>query len=171
MSHIAHWAEHAPCARAVNHREDNAHDERGEHDAVETESELRHPWLYSSGVGPMPWHIESPEQVYGFVQRVHTLCHTHGEDNHLNEKEHEEHEESVSEPLRRKPSWSHFLARPLQGVANLEEELTTAAVVVAVAFTASEYCHQQRNEEADHAKPRKHDVEESEGEVCGRHNP
>lgn len=113
----------------------------------------------------------SPEQVYGFVRRVHAFCHTHGEDNHLNEKEHEEHEKSVSEPFRRKPSWSHFLARPLQGVANLEEELTTAAVVVAVAFTTTKYCHQQRNEEADHAKPRKHDVEESEGKVCGRHNP
>ena len=49
--------------------------------------------------------------------------------------------------------------------------MATAAIVVAVAFAASEDGHQQGNEEAYDAKPRKDDVEESKGEIGGGDDP
>ena len=119
LSHIAHWTEHAPGAGTVDNREDDTNDKRCEHDAVKAEGELRHPRVNGYGVGPMPGYVEGPKQVDGLVKRVETFGHVNREHNHLDEEEQEEHQEPVAEPLRRKPSWRHPLARPSKGVAYL----------------------------------------------------
>ena len=60
LCHVAHRAEHAPGSWTIDNGEQNAHNQRGEHDAVETEGKLRLPWLNLYRVSPMPWHVEGP---------------------------------------------------------------------------------------------------------------
>lgn len=101
LGHVAHRAEHTPGAGTVNNGQHDAHDERGQHDAVEAEGKLRHPGFQFGDVRPMPGNVESPKQVNRFVKRLHFLRHLHRQPNHLDEEEHEEHEKSVSKPFRR----------------------------------------------------------------------
>lgn len=50
-------------------------------------------------------------------------------------------------------------------------ELTSSTIVVAISLAASENCHKQRNHKTDDSQPRKHDVEESKGEIGGGYQP
>ena len=90
----------------------------------------------------MPGNVESPEQVNRFVKRFHFLRHLHRQPNHLDEEEHEEHEEPVSKPFRRQPSRRYLPARPFQRIADLQKQLSASAIVVAVALSTSENSHQ-----------------------------
>ena len=64
LRHGSHGAEGTPCTGLVEHHDDEADEQRGQHEAVKAEAELGYPVCHRSGsVGPAPRHTEGPRCV------------------------------------------------------------------------------------------------------------
>ena len=74
------------------HHDDEADEQRGQHQAIKAKAELRHPISDCTGcVSPAPWHTECPEQLNGLPQgrgpRRHQIGLEHHVAEHRQEKE------------------------------------------------------------------------------------
>ena len=82
-----------------------------------------------------------------------------------------ENEEPVSKPARRQEFWRGLVPAQTQRRAEQIEQLTASAHVNAEPLAPEEDCKNQREQEVEHAQPRKKDVEESQRKVDNRPNP
>ena len=111
LGHGAHGAEHAPGPGLEEHHDDEADEGGGEHDGVEPEGELGHPGDKEGAmIGPVPGHLEGPEQLDEFSDVTGPRPHQIGGEEHLKEHHKEKDEKPVPERLCTHPPGGGFVA-------------------------------------------------------------
>ena len=135
LRHGSHGAEGTPCTGLVEHHDDEADEQRGQHEAVKAEAELGYPVCHrSGGVGPAPRHTEGPEQLNGLPQgrstRSDQICLKH----HVAEHRQEKDQKAITEPLGGHPAGRGLAAGAFKVCPQLAEQLTPSAEVVAKVF-------------------------------------
>ena len=107
----------------------------------------------------------------GLAQRFCTHCYMNGQDNHLNKKEQKENQERVSEPFGRKPTWSNLLARPTQGIADLQKQLSTTTIIIAISLATAKHSYKKGYQKTNYTQPSKYNIKEPKCKIGSRNNP
>ena len=141
LRHGSHGAVDAPGTGLPEQKGKNAQYGGSHHDAVKTKSELRHPGRYVAAVSPMPGQFEHPEQGNGLFQVFHTAEYEPGCVQHVAEHEHEKEEETVTESFGTQPGRYIAPVGQAQPAAQQREQLTSAAVAVAIGFVPAGQRH------------------------------
>ena len=139
LGHSPHGAEGAPCTGLVEHHDDEADEQRGQHQAVKAKAELGHPVRHRpGGVGPVPGHPEGPEQLNGLPQGRGPRRHQIGLEHHVAEHRQEKEQKGITEPLGGHPAGRGLAAGAFKVCPQLAEQLTPSAEVVAEKLVPAE---------------------------------
>ena len=139
LGHSPHGAESAPCTGLVEHHDDEADEQRGQHQAIKAEAELCHPIRHRpGGVSPAPRHTEGPEQLNGLPQGRSTGSDQIGLEHHVAEHRQEKDQKAITEPLGGHPAGRGLAAGAFKVRPQLAEQLTPSAEVVAKEFVPAE---------------------------------
>ena len=169
LGHGTHGAEAAPGSGFEQRIHHQANDGGGEHQAVETETELGDPIGHGTGgVSPAPGNPEHPQQFDGLPEAVCSGGYQISLENHVAEHAEEKHQKAIPEPFGRNPLGRFCIAGTFAADA---KQLPSAAVAIAKSFVTAYDGNNQRHEEIDHAQPSKENIEKSQREVNDRPDP
>lgn len=172
LGHGPHGAECTPGPGLEKRHDDQADQQRGQHQAVKAKAELRGPIRDHAGrIGPPPRDTERPEKFDRLPQVGRSGAHQPGLKQHIPEHGEKENQKAVPEPLGIHPGGRRPVAGAFEIATQLHAQLSASAQVVAEPFVATEYRKSQGQQKIDHPQPGKQDIEEAKGKIENRPNP
>ena len=166
LGHGAHRAVDAPGAGLEQEHGHKAQHRGGEHHAVEAEGELDRPRVESAAVvGPVPGELEGPQQGDHLTQILGPGKDKISIPEHLEKHDKKEDQKAVAEGLALHPAGDILPPGQAKPAPYQPEELSPAAVAVAVPLGPADDGDEQGDKEAEQSQPGEQDVEEAQHQI------
>ena len=122
-------------------------------------------------VSPLPGQLKGPQKGDRLSEIFDTGKYQAGIPEHLEKHDEKEDQKTISKPLAFHPPGNIFSAGQTKTSAQQTEQLSAAAVAVAVSFGAANCGDQQRDKETKKSQPGEENVDESQNQVGEGQNP
>ena len=172
LGHRAHRAADAPAAGLEQDHGKQAEDGGGQHDAIKPKSELGNAGGKEGAViSPVPGQPERPQQSHRLPEVLYAGKNQISIPQHLKEHDEEENQKSITEPFAPHPLRNVLFPGQAKASAQQAEQLSPAAISVAVTLCAPDEGNHQRNTKEQHTQPGEQDIKKAQGHVGQLHDP
>ena len=172
LRHGTHRAVDAPTAGLKEYHCHQSQNRGGQHHTVKPKGKLRHPRMQQRPVvGPLPGQAERPEQGDHLPEILDPRKDQVGVPEHLEEHDEKENQKTVSKSFTFHPPGDISSAGQTKTSAQQTEQLSAAAVAVAVSLGAADCGDQHRDKETKKSQPGEENVDESQNQVGEGQNP